>query len=484
MERLSRAQADPFVFIENREEKDEVPATDIQRLQVGHVWVLFLLLRCLYEAPVHGMDEFDGVMKLPSENEPGFGYVHQNFILAVIKSSKLERTLGILFLHDLVKVLRDLEMSTYVEQPDYRGYWRIYPSASRILSRVLDLGSVLEELVAPRPPKCTMPSGIDSDNPLDAFPSETCESAEHFIRSVGELTQGPDVGWLFRGQADYSWPLVPSALRDSERDNWNDIKHSDQVVAEYNRLHEFYRAVDIMGLCVPDDNQNFRTQAGFDNHYRPKIERAQSGDDEWIFDEMLSVAALAQHYGIKTRLLDWTFSPLVAAYFASCESASWLVDEQSLRLLDDQMMCVWALNYDWIIRIFSHVRAPVIIVTAPHASNPNLHAQRGVFTLDRSRDIDPILLHFPSEGRHSIPVRRQPLDRSLKNYVNNLSTPEDIIRDNGVSIMVQLKLHISEAPRLLRILAERTNIHAGTVYEGFPGATKLIDEKKMYDDLT
>jgi len=90
-------------------------------------------------------------------------------------------------------------------------------------------------------------------------------------------------GWAFRGQADASWPLL-SAL--SRRLLQNNAPHGEWRQREERVIRIFRRKAHI---------------------YLP---------DKGALDDDLRCLAMMQHHGAPTRLLDFTKSPFVAAFFA------------------------------------------------------------------------------------------------------------------------------------------------------------------------
>lgn len=115
-----------------------------------------------------------------------------------------------------------------------------------------------------------MPTLIHKD--LDEF------WMEFLGKSFASDSGGPER--IFRGVTDKGYELIPSIGRGTEAGTSGDIS-----TLEYYLLEEFKR-LSVPELTVPP-----------------------TSEFEWLF--------LAQHYGLPTRLLDWSSNPLVALFFAA-----------------------------------------------------------------------------------------------------------------------------------------------------------------------
>ncbi len=157
----------------------------------------------------------------------------------------------------------------------------------------------------------------------------------------------------------------------------------EQQEQERKVLNEFLFFTDRCGLPVSGDNQ--------------KIRKAHSNDDmpdinEWPWEHVLEPLALAQHHGIPTRLLDFTYNPMTAAFF-SVHSAWQDMGRPSLNeeITSDKYVAVWAVYMHIIFKALKRARDKndkprIVIVTVPRADNSYLHHQDGFFILDKEAD--------------------------------------------------------------------------------------------------
>lgn len=166
----------------------------------------------------------------------------------------------------------------------------------------------------------------------------------------------PDA-WIFRGHSDASWELLPAAHRPEP---WNalakqgevpfvpgDATEEARLSKEQAVLQDFLEALDVSGIPVPLE-------------YRLPGRLRGLGNEKPL--------ALAQHYGLPTRLLDWSRQPNVAAYFA-CLRPRGAADE----------LAVWALHASCVSKDPTR-RDECVVIQTTRADNPNLHAQDGLFT--------------------------------------------------------------------------------------------------------
>lgn len=165
--------------------------------------------------------------------------------------------------------------------------------------------------------------------------------------------------------------------------------------------------------------------------------------------------ALAQHYGVPTRLLDWSHSAWTAAYFAVADAV--MKDQPRV----PERLGVWAYSRP-IHAIQTYLERPrrkkmgeVHIVTAPYASNPNLAAQRGAHML------------FMRTANPDGPADRPSFDEELKR----------IGKEYESDALFLFTLPTEEASRALRLLA-KADVSAATLFPGYAGVVRAMREQR------
>jgi FRG domain len=124
---------------------------------------------------------------------------------------------------------------------------------------------------------------------MDDFASKSLEDWDEIAEQTGLRD------YVFRGQTDSSWGLSTSLERQCRRLELDNVQETEEFL-----IREFQRRYHHYSDSVPDLTKGI----------------------EWL--------SIMQHHGAPTRLLDWTYSPLVGCYFAveggTDESALWRIN--------------------------------------------------------------------------------------------------------------------------------------------------------------
>jgi hypothetical protein len=190
--------------------------------------------------------------------------------------------------------------------------------------------------------------------------------------SVSELESWLDLakykkhGWIYRGQNDESRGLSTSLDRCLDR---HSIRPGDRPPIEAELLREFRRAYHQYGSHLP----------------------AEQNTLEWL--------SLMQHHGAPTRLLDFSYSIYVAAYFAvedaKSQSAIWAINgpwafQQTYKLFKDASKPCRLLDVERIEErdeeSFNETYlqlpcVPSVCPLNPYRLNERLRLQKGVFLI-------------------------------------------------------------------------------------------------------
>jgi len=210
-------------------------------------------------------------------------------------------------------------------------------------------------------------------------PDEFITSVAKFIEIKERFLYTSDMNpgkWMYRGVNKYDYKLIPSVGRLIENHN--------KVFNSKEKLFKFEKAA-FGEFCI--------------NVYNELRENNQ-----------FTLLAVAQHHGLKTRLLDWTLSPLIALFFAVEDKNNFEHDG-----------ALYAFQTHFVFNDFKELNSPFHedldeyhFLSAPDLT-PRIKAQHGVFQLfkDPTKEFSEGL----NLGKFRIPAKNK---KVIKRDLNDL----------------------------------------------------------------